>query len=948
MLGLVRVGRMRISRWIGGGEAVLEGRIKVSLDAARAQLGVTRPVSIVESPGVPTPLTVGTFHPMLLLPTGLASRLSETELDAVVLHETAHVKRNDPLLLTAASLLRALLYFHPLVWLAARQIANLAEAACDDAVLDAGDEPVSYAKLLARLAGELRFRPLTAELSAGVVLARSALLQRVEAILSGNRDRIKRVTRRALVGIVVAAIASLGAALLVPLGERPMRIAAAAEAKRKERPTEAAEAPAAGVQRKGSVRTPNTPSPREPADLLNARLVLEQLRSRYADNHPKVRQELRRIEVLEASLRRGEPDDLRAERAELAELEMDYGENHPKVREALRRIEDIEASVRRRKSEALDPIVEAALMGSVYPAVAVRITSIRRDGAIVIPFGSEDGLKKADRLLVHDDNGEALKYVSEIEAVDVSATRTVCREVPHRERGAIKVGQIAVPKDGPISAIDGCGPIKVIGDLSPAETASCFVAAAFLGYAPVVSTFSPLDQPVADSIKPFREIAKVNPAWSFEPGAVLMSAKQDAALVVARHSIVVQQPTGFDRGQLCFELCRQDGRWRIADVDFENEEGVAKKLAQFRKQHPDAQVEELTAVDRALAPMAKTKAPRPKKPVRHKLLMSEVQIEVPAALEPDSAPMAGTGMGRPRKPDDVGPLLGEVQTKVFVAADPALAPVPRTEMARAKKPERGEPFRGVVERPLRAGRWLDLSTGRPLRPADVSSSRPVVMAAKGRPAAMAFHGCATMLLDNKQWEEMEWQMLAVDVAERVSQFGRPTERSFGKELGRRRELLGERQGVLRAEEEKLETVQIRLQHGDSRYKRVRELHKRGTVSVAELDSARKEIEIAKTALAAAHRAVGELTPEVQRLSRRVADAQDLFAGNVMRRDVVEEQGHADVRLIQERLPRTYGIVAPTGVMGVLQVIDQSKAGRDVKIRWRMIEPGAEPQKKGGD
>ena len=205
-----------------------------------------------------------------------------------------------------------------------------------------------------------------------------------------------------------------------------------------------------------------------------------------------------------------------------------------------------------------------------------------------------------------------------------------------------------------------------------------------------------------------------------------------------------------------------------------------------------------------------------------------------------------------------------------------------------------------------------------------------------------------MLLDNKRWAEPQWQTLAVDVAERVAQFGRPTERTFGKELGRRRELLDERQGILRAADEKLETARIKVQHADSRYRRVRELHKRGTVSVAELDSETKEIEIAKTTLAAAHRAVGELTPEVRRLSRRVADAQDLFAGIVMRRDVVEEQGHADVRLIQERLPRTYGIVARTGVMGVLQVIDQSKAGGDVKIRWRLVEPGAEPQTKGGD
>ena len=49
--------------------------------------------------------------------------------------------------------MRAVLFFHPLVWLACRQVSALAEeTACDDAVLDATGEPLSYAKMLARLA----------------------------------------------------------------------------------------------------------------------------------------------------------------------------------------------------------------------------------------------------------------------------------------------------------------------------------------------------------------------------------------------------------------------------------------------------------------------------------------------------------------------------------------------------------------------------------------------------------------------------------------------------------------------------------------------------------------------------------------------------------------------------------------------------------------------------
>ncbi|KPJ72274.1 MAG: hypothetical protein AMS14_08080, partial [Planctomycetes bacterium DG_20] len=100
-------------------------------------------------------MTVGTLHPVVLLPTGFAADVSDDELAAVAVHELAHVRRQDAAVLGLLSLVRAVLYFQPLVWLACRQAARLAEAACDDAVLEATGEPVSYAKMLARLAERL-------------------------------------------------------------------------------------------------------------------------------------------------------------------------------------------------------------------------------------------------------------------------------------------------------------------------------------------------------------------------------------------------------------------------------------------------------------------------------------------------------------------------------------------------------------------------------------------------------------------------------------------------------------------------------------------------------------------------------------------------------------------------------------------------------------------------
>lgn len=219
-LSLVTLGRTRLWAWVRRGREVEDARVAAAFQFAREHLGLARASMLMESERVLGPLTLGALRPVVLLPLGLAKTLSEQDLRAVAIHELAHVKRRDPIVLGLASLVRAVLFFHPLVWLACRQISNLAEAACDDAVLDATGEPVSYAKMLARLAEELPRRSLSTELSAGIMLSKSAFLRRVEAILSPRRVRIRKLSRLALAGTVFAILASTVLSCILPLGQR--------------------------------------------------------------------------------------------------------------------------------------------------------------------------------------------------------------------------------------------------------------------------------------------------------------------------------------------------------------------------------------------------------------------------------------------------------------------------------------------------------------------------------------------------------------------------------------------------------------------------------------------------------------------------------------------------------------------------------------------------------
>jgi len=97
------------------------------------------------------PLTWGILRPVVLLPEG-AREWPPARLRSVLLHELVHVERLDLLAQAIAQAACCLYWFHPLAWMAARQLRKERERACDDLVLSAGARPVTYADQLLEIA----------------------------------------------------------------------------------------------------------------------------------------------------------------------------------------------------------------------------------------------------------------------------------------------------------------------------------------------------------------------------------------------------------------------------------------------------------------------------------------------------------------------------------------------------------------------------------------------------------------------------------------------------------------------------------------------------------------------------------------------------------------------------------------------------------------------------
>ncbi len=115
------------------------------------RLGITRPVRLVATRTVSVPAVIGWLRPVVLLPLATVARLTTTQLEAVLAHELAHIRRHDAAINALQSLVETLLFFHPAVWWASRQLRIAREQCCDDLAVAVCGDRVTYARALATL-----------------------------------------------------------------------------------------------------------------------------------------------------------------------------------------------------------------------------------------------------------------------------------------------------------------------------------------------------------------------------------------------------------------------------------------------------------------------------------------------------------------------------------------------------------------------------------------------------------------------------------------------------------------------------------------------------------------------------------------------------------------------------------------------------------------------------
>ena len=149
------------------------------------------------------PGVIGMFRPAILLPDGIEGELSASQLEAVLTHERQHARRRDNVWAALHTLVQVLFWFHPLVWLIGRRLADEREKACDQAALVTAS-PEDYAE------GLLSVCKLYWRASQGHVtgMGGADLRARMESILNGVRPvpttRLQRVALATALMVLVA------------------------------------------------------------------------------------------------------------------------------------------------------------------------------------------------------------------------------------------------------------------------------------------------------------------------------------------------------------------------------------------------------------------------------------------------------------------------------------------------------------------------------------------------------------------------------------------------------------------------------------------------------------------------------------------------------------------------------------------------------------------------
>jgi len=167
-------------------------------------LALRRGVAILESAAVEVPTVIGWLKPLILLPMSTISALKPEEIEMLLAHELAHIRRHDFFVNLMQTAVETLMFYHPAAWWISHRIRIEREHCCDDMAIETCGSALRYARALTHLE-ELRAHPAELALAANG----GSLLTRIRRLVSSTDDAASDTSRWGAAAAVLAVVIAL-------------------------------------------------------------------------------------------------------------------------------------------------------------------------------------------------------------------------------------------------------------------------------------------------------------------------------------------------------------------------------------------------------------------------------------------------------------------------------------------------------------------------------------------------------------------------------------------------------------------------------------------------------------------------------------------------------------------------------------------------------------------
>src|ERR1022692_2798139 len=138
MLGVLLLQLRSAAGWIAAGRLRRQGVCSAPdpwpqrLDQLRARLRLSKPVALLETCLADVPVVIGYVRPVILVPVGLLAGMPAGQVEAILMHELAHIRRHDYLANLLQTVVESFLFYHPAIWWMKRKLRAESEKCCDD------------------------------------------------------------------------------------------------------------------------------------------------------------------------------------------------------------------------------------------------------------------------------------------------------------------------------------------------------------------------------------------------------------------------------------------------------------------------------------------------------------------------------------------------------------------------------------------------------------------------------------------------------------------------------------------------------------------------------------------------------------------------------------------------------------------------------------------------